>query len=130
MPSNESQVLAGGSAQDRNASAVDRSLATRSDDGEARKDCESITTPRYWTTWEGKRCDFSGFTTIPSSRQRSRTTLRSRRRDSREDDWTSQSSRYRLMRIPQEWRMAETGAMTHEKTCGAVERPKQRAENW
>ena len=80
MPSSESQVLAGGSAQDRNASAVDRSLATRSGNGEARKDCESITTLRYWTTWEGTRCDFSGFTTILSSRQRSRTTWRSRRR--------------------------------------------------
>ena len=67
MPSSESQVLAGGSAQERNGLAVDQSLATRSGDGEAQKDCESTTTPRYWTTWEGTRWDFAGFTTIPSS---------------------------------------------------------------
>ena len=50
MPRSRSQVLAGGAAQERNASAVENSLATRSEDGEARKDRESITTPRYWTT--------------------------------------------------------------------------------
>ena len=47
MPSSESQVLAGGSAEDRNSPAVDSRLVTRSGDGEARKDQASITTPRY-----------------------------------------------------------------------------------
>ena len=47
MPSSESQVLAGGSAEDRNSPAVDSSLATRSGDGEALKDRALITTPRY-----------------------------------------------------------------------------------
>ena len=69
MPSSESQVLAGGSAEDRNSPAVDSSLATRSGDGEALKDQASITTPRYWSTCEGSRCDFSVLTTMPSSRQ-------------------------------------------------------------
>ena len=47
MPSSESQILAGGSAEDTNSPAVDCSLAMRSDDGEATKDWASITTPRY-----------------------------------------------------------------------------------
>ena len=42
MPSSESQILAGGSAEDRNSPAVDRSLAMRSGDGEATKVWASI----------------------------------------------------------------------------------------
>ena len=102
----------------------------RSTDGEALKEVESITTPRYWTTCDGTRLDIWGLTTIPNSWQSWRTVWRSSRRDSREDDWTSQSSRYRLIRIPIEWSIAETGAMTLVKTCGAVERPKHSALNW
>ena len=39
-----------------------------------------------------------------------------------------QVSRYRRIRIPRERSIAETGAMTQVKTCGAVERPKQSLE--
>ena len=31
---------------------------------------------------------------------------------------------------PRLWRKLRTGAMTRVKTCGAAERPRQRAENW
>ena len=31
---------------------------------------------------------------------------------------------------PRLWRKLRTGAMTRVKTCGAAERPKQRAKNW
>ena len=44
IPSSESQVLAGGSAEDKNLPAVDSSLAMRSGDGEALKNWASITT--------------------------------------------------------------------------------------
>ena len=130
MPSRESHNLAGGEAEDRNSPAVNYSLEMRSGDGEATKDWVLITTPRYCTTWNGTRWDFSRLITTPNSWQSPRTVWRSRRRDSREDDWTSQSSRYLRMQIPIAWTMAETGAMTREKTCGAVDRPKHRALNW
>ena len=51
------------------------------------------------------------------------------RRDSREEDWTSQVSRYRRIRIPRERSIAETGAMTQVKTVRSVERSKHRARN-
>ena len=128
-PSSDSQKLAVGEAQDRNSAAIDCSRGMHST-GEALKEVEAMTTPRYWITCDGTRLDFWGLTTIPNSWQSWRTVWRSSRRDSREDDWTSQSSRYRLIRIPIEWSIAETGAMTLVKTCGAVERPKHSALNW
>ena len=50
IPSRGSQTLAGGEAEDRNSPAVDKSLETRSGNGEAIKDWVLMTTPRYRTT--------------------------------------------------------------------------------
>ena len=64
-PRSDSHKLAVGEAQDWNSAAVDCSREMRSADVEARKEVESMTTPRNWTISEGTRSEFWGLTTIP-----------------------------------------------------------------
>ena len=114
----------------RNLLAMEMILSIRAAVGNARAVTVFMVMPRYSTDRDGLSSDFLSLSIIPRewhSNKRSRTCSLAL---ASEEARTSQSSRYLRRQTPREWAQADTVANTHVKTCGAVDKPKQRTLNW